>query len=80
MAYRPSHARSFARQFLSAEGGRRRMAVVVAYAQSRAPADCSQGCVLVEWDGAQCRPLMEAVHGLETWGNVYGVPAAVAEQ
>jgi hypothetical protein len=46
------------------------MSVVVAYAQCRAPADCCEGTVLVEWNGSHCHPLM-AIDGVETWGNVY---------
>jgi hypothetical protein len=49
------------------------MAVVCAYAQCRAPAACSEGKVLVEWEGGAAREMMQAVEGLENWGNVYRV-------
>lgn len=78
LAYSPSHARAFARQYLSAEGSHRRMSVVCAHAQSRAPADCSEGAVMVEWAGAVASPLLQAVDGLETWGNVYEVASGAA--
>ena len=71
LAYAPAHARAFARQFLSGGSSSRRMAVVCAYAQSRAPAHCREGVVFVEWEGGRALPLEEAVVGLEHWGNAY---------
>jgi hypothetical protein len=58
---------------MSAASSHRRMAVVCAWAQCRATAICREGVVLVEWEGGPPTPLLQAVAGLDDWGNVYRV-------